>query len=355
LRQNWIKEMDTTDLIGESEAIRWLKGFIAKIAPLESNVLITGPSGSGTELVSRMIHAQSKRGSGPFVRLNFGSLPEEFVEAELFGAVKGSVKGLDEEYQGKIESAHRGTVLFDEIVDIPLKVQARLLGFAEHKQIEKIGQKEPIAVDARIIATSNRNLPDLIEERKFREDLYYRLNVVSVHVPPLRDRLEDLPLLLRHFLREISHKLGKNVNRASREAMGVFVSHDWPGNTRELVNVLERAMILSEGDTLDEKEVRMALQSSFGASRSDTQLIQPARLSGDGGIPLKEVVQQVEKDCIVRALLRTNGVQAEAAEILGLNPKNLWKKIQKHSIKIQTLMEEGKSDSGSREEKVVGI
>lgn len=323
------------DLIGQSEAIRWLKNFIIKVSPLESNVLVTGPSGSGKELVSNLIHLQSPRVRGPLVRLHCTALPEEIFEAELFGAAKGAIQGFDEDFPGRIELSHRGTIVFDEIGDIPSKVQARLIRFAEQKQIDKIGQMEKVTVDSRIIATTNRNPSDLIEEKKLREDLYHRLNVVSIHIPPLKDRLEDLPLLIEHFLKKIDFKLGKRITRVSNETLALLASYDWPGNVRELINVLERAVIFAEGYTLGETEMRMALQSSISGSRSEIQIVQPAM--GPNRKSLKEVVQKVEKDCIVNALLKTNGVQAEAAEILGLSPKNLWKKIQKHSINVERL------------------
>lgn len=320
--------------IGESEPIHWMKGFIEKVAPLESSVLITGPSGVGKNLVAHIIHSLSKRYGEPLIKFNCASVPEETCECMLFGAERDIYKGIEPDIHGKIASANRGTLLLDKIEDMPLNVQRRLVGFLEHREIEQLGSKDPIPIDVRILATTNKNLRDLIHQGRFREDLFYRLNVVFINVPPLCDRLEDLPALVRHLLARINSRLSIHFGNVSNGAFNVLTSHDWPGNFRELENILERAAILSDGDILQEPEVRAALRETFCESRS--KMVDPDQeklLTGEG-VCLKEVIQKVEKKFILEALTKTSGVQAEAAEILGLNPKNLWKKIQKHAIKV---------------------
>jgi two-component system, NtrC family, response regulator AtoC len=320
--------------IGRSESVLWMKGFIEKVAPLDTSVLITGPSGVGKTLVAEIIHSISGRSSGRLIRVNCASIPEETFEAELFGAKRDPSRDIDQDVPGRIEAAQKGTLLFNKIGDMPFKVQRRLLSLAESKEIEMPGAREPIPVDVRIIATSNRNLTDLINQGTFREDLYYCLNVMSIQVPPLRDRLEDLPDLTWHVVGLINSRMGTRISGISTGALGVLHSHDWPGNVRELRNVLERATILSDGSMLNEQDVRTALRKVFAAPEPITAAPVQTKIRSGEKVCLKETLHQVEKDLIVEALCKTRGVQAGAAQLLGLNPKNLWKKIQKHSIRV---------------------
>jgi DNA-binding NtrC family response regulator len=323
--------------IGESNPVRWMKGFIAKVAPLENSVLITGPSGAGKNLVAEIVHALSRRRAKPLIRFNCALAPEEASACMLFGTERNPAKGIAHDIPGKLQPAHGGTLLLDEIGDLPLNVQGRLLGFLEDKRIQKPGSAEPIPIDVRILATTRQNLPDLIHRGHFREDLFYRLNVMSLQVPPLNGRLADLPALVRHLLAAVNARLLTRLADATQEALDVLAIHDWPGNVRELENALERAAILSDGNTLQESEVRAALREALGKTRPSLVSTERERLMNGQRIYLKEVVQKVEKQMILQALSATNGVQAEAAEILGLNPKNLWKKIQKHAIRLDRL------------------
>jgi two-component system response regulator AtoC len=323
--------------IGDSAPVIWMKEFIAKIAPLENSVLITGPSGAGKNLVVEIVHALSRRREKPLIRFNCGSTPEEASAYMLFGIERNPAKEIAHDIPGKLQSAHGGTLLLDEIGDLPLSMQGRLLGFLEDGGIEKPGSAEPIPIDVRILATTRQNLPELIHQGRFREDLFYRLNVVALQVPLLKDRLADLPALVRHLLAAVNAQLLTRLADATQEALDVLAIHDWPGNVRELENVLERAAILSEGDTLQEPEVRTALREELKKTRPSLVDTEREKLTNGQRIYLKEVVQKVEKQMILQALTTTNGVQAEAAEILGLNPKNLWKKIQKHAIRMDRL------------------
>jgi two-component system, NtrC family, response regulator AtoC len=321
--------------VGRSEPVLWMKSFIEKVAPLEASVVITGPSGSGKSLVAEIIHSLSKRSGRPLTRVNCASIPEETFELALFGAGKDPSRGIEQDVPGKIEAAQGGTLLFNKVGDMPHKVQGRVLSFTENKEIEKAGVKDPIPVDVRILATTNRNLADLINQGAFREDLYYRLNVLSIQVPPLIDRLEDLPDLIRHLVGNINSRVATRISGISNGALGVLHSHDWPGNVRELQNVLERAVILSDGNTINEQDVRTALRETFDGSRPAAADIDQARIRLGENVCLKETLHEVEKKLILDALCKTCGVQTEAAGMLGLTPKNLWKKIQKHEIKVR--------------------
>lgn len=310
-------------IIGASRCMKQLKGMIQRIAPLETTVLITGESGTGKELVADLIHSLSPRVSGPFIKINCASIPENLLESELCGHERGAFTGAVSMKEGKFELAHKGTILMDEIGEMPFTLQAKLLRLVEQKQFERLGGKKAISVDVRIIAATNQDLTSLIKEKRFREDLYYRLNVGAIYVPPLRERKDDLPLLIDHFLREINVKLGTNVTAVSREGMELLLSHDWPGNVREFANLLERAVIHCSGRTLSGEEVSMAFQRAPRIEETSER---------ETAISLGETLDEIEKTLIITALRKNKGKQSDAARSLGLNPKNLWKKIRKHHI-----------------------
>ncbi|NLI31455.1 MAG: sigma-54-dependent Fis family transcriptional regulator [Deltaproteobacteria bacterium] len=310
-------------IIGASRCMKQLKGMIQRIAPLETTVLITGESGTGKELVADLIHSLSPRVSGPFIKINCASIPENLLESELCGHERGAFTGAVSMKEGKFELAHKGTILMDEIGEMPFTLQAKLLRLVEQKQFERLGGKKAISVDVRIIAATNQDLTSLIKEKRFREDLYYRLNVGAIYVPPLRERKDDLPLLIDHFLREINVKLGTNVTAVSREGMELLLNHDWPGNVREFANLLERAVIHCSGRTLSGEEVSMAFQRAPRIEEASAR---------ETAISLGETLDEIEKTLIITALRKNKGKQSDAARSLGLNPKNLWKKIRKHHI-----------------------
>lgn len=310
-------------IIGASRCMKQLKGMIQRIAPLETTVLITGESGTGKELVADLIHSLSPRVSGPFIKINCASIPENLLESELCGHERGAFTGAVSMKEGKFELAHKGTILMDEIGEMPFTLQAKLLRLVEQKQFERLGGKKAITVDVRIIAATNQDLTSLIKEKRFREDLYYRLNVGAIYVPPLRERKDDLPLLIDHFLREINVKLGTNVTAVSREGMELLLNHDWPGNVREFANLLERAVIHCSGRTLSGEEVSMAFQRAPRIEETSER---------ETAISLGETLDEIEKTLIITALRKNKGKQSDAARSLGLNPKNLWKKIRKHHI-----------------------
>ncbi len=323
LRRKLVSREASKKIIGQSEAMQTVKALIERIAPLESTVLITGGSGTGKELIADVIHSHSKRANGPFIKINCAAIPEGLLESEIFGFEKGAFTGAYTERPGKFELAHKGTILLDEVGDMPLTIQAKLLRVVEHKEVERLGGVKPRMVDTRIIASTNQSLPSLISANKFREELFYRLNVAPIHLPPLRERKEDLPLLVQHFLQEINSKLGTNLYGVSRVAMQLLFSYPWPGNVRELANVLERAAIHCTGAIITEAEIWISPKSLPSESLSNMK---------DKVVSLSETLQEVERNLIISFLRKSGGIQTEAAKLLGLSPKNLWKKIQKHSI-----------------------
>jgi two-component system, NtrC family, response regulator AtoC len=320
-------------LIGHSEPMRAVLNLVERVAPLETTVLLTGESGTGKELVADLIHYRSGRAAGPFVKINCAAIPEALLESELFGFEKGAFTGAHGSKPGKFEMAQHGTILLDEVGDMPLSTQVKILRVVEHKQVERLGGRDPVAVDGRIIAATNQELLSRIEEKKFREDLYFRLNVASIHIPPLRERKEDLPLLIHHFLNEINGKMGTTLHGLTQEATEIILRHPWPGNVRELANVLERSAIMSRGDILTAEDLR----SSF--HRPPSGAGPPG--SNDKPASLWQTVQEVEKSLIIDALRRADGIQTEAAKGLGLSPKNLWKKIRKHRIDVRNYSQAG--------------
>jgi two-component system response regulator AtoC len=327
------KEESLARFVGESESVVWMKSFVEKVAPLDKSVLITGASGVGKTLVAEIIHSLSGRSGKPLVKVNCASIPEGDFELALFGAKKDLSKGVEKDLPGKIEKARGGTLLFNKICEMPLKVQGRLVSFFESKEVEKPRLEEAISADVRILATARTNLQDRISQGAFREDLYFGVNVMSIHVPPLIDRMKDLPELIRHLMGRINPSLGTNISSISDSVLGILSSHDWPGNVRELQNVLERAAILSDGAVIKEQDARTAMREAVGL-RAATAGPENAATMKKKRVSLKESLNKLEKDLILEALSKTRGIQVEAAEMLGLKPKNLWKKIQKHSIKF---------------------
>lgn len=316
-------------IVGQSPAMRAVVDMVRRVAPLDSTVLITGESGAGKEVVADAVHALSRRSQATFVKVNCAAIPENLLESELFGHEKGAFTGAVTLKKGKFELASGGTIMLDEIGDMPLFLQPKLLRAVEQKQIERVGGSRPIDIDIRIVAATNQDLQTLVAEKKFRADLYYRLSVAAIPLPPLRERKEDLPLLAAHFLERINPRVGVNLRGVSREGMQLLYECDWPGNVRQLANTLERAAIVSSGDVLTAADVARALDVSgrpVPASAGDA----PAAAPQTGN--LRDTLQDMERNMILTALKKTGGVQKDAARLLGVSPKNLWNKIQKHSI-----------------------
>ena len=316
-------------VVGQSPAMRAVVDMVRRVAPLDSTVLITGESGAGKEVVADAIQALSRRSHAHFIKVNCAAIPENLLESELFGHEKGAFTGAVTLKKGKFELASGGTIMLDEIGDMPLFLQPKLLRAVEQKQIERVGGSRPIDIDIRIIAATNQDLQHMVAEKKFRADLYYRLSVAAIPLPPLRERKEDLPLLVAHFLERINPRVGVNLRGVSREGMQLLFDGDWPGNVRQLANTLERAAILSSGEVLTAAEVARALDVSARPAPADGPA--PAAAAEAAG-NLRDTLQDMERNMILTALRKSAGVQKDAARLLGVSPKNLLNKIQKHRI-----------------------
>jgi two-component system nitrogen regulation response regulator NtrX len=309
-------------MVGESYAMAQLREQIAMAAPTNGRVLIFGENGTGKELVARSIHALSRRRAGPFVEVNCAAIPEELIESELFGHVKGAFTGALADRRGKFEMAGSGTLFLDEIGDMSLKTQAKVLRALQEQVVEPVGGTASVRVDVRVLAATNKDLPAEIRAGRFREDLYFRLNVIPIFVPPLRDRDEDIPLLAEHFMAELAREYGRRPKRLDPGAATGLRSYRWPGNVRELRNIIERLMIMVPGDTI---------------SLSDLTFLEGTPLPQDeaGGaptVPLHEARDRFERDYILRALAAHNGNISRTADALGVERSNLYRKMRAFGI-----------------------
>lgn len=308
-----------SDLIGESKALERIHGLIKQVAPTDSTVLILGESGTGKELVASSIHQHSKRSDKSFVRLNCAAIPEGLMESELFGHEKGAFTGAHAKKLGKFEMADGGTMLLDEIGELPLPLQAKLLRVLQENMYERVGGTGTIRVDVRILCATSKDLEQAVENGSFRQDLFYRLNVIPIHMPPLRERKEDIPALTNHFLHEFSINRGIAME-VSPEAMQCLIGYDYPGNVRELKNIIERASVLAPEQVIKPDDLPSDLLGLNGYD--DT---------GDT-LSLSHAMAKTEKQLILKALAKTDGKKGEAAELLGISRKNLWEKMKLYEI-----------------------
>jgi transcriptional regulator with GAF, ATPase, and Fis domain len=310
-------------IIGQSRAVRAILGQILKVAPTDTTALITGESGTGKELVATAIYEHSLRRGKPFVKVNCVAIPEGLLESDLFGHEKGAFTGAVARKKGRFELADGGTIFLDEIGDMPPATQAKILRVLQEREFERVGGADSIRVDVRIIAATNKNLTEMVKTGVFREDLFYRLNVFNIHLPPLRERREDIPALADHFLGS-----AEKAAPISPQAMQLLLGHPWPGNVRELQNVIERAAVIAEG-SIEPGHLPPEFRRDAGA---------PANRAGsDEGKPLDDRMADIEKGLIIEALTRTGGIQARAAQILGINQRSLWHRVKKHNIDVLSL------------------
>jgi two-component system, NtrC family, response regulator PilR len=324
LRTQLRRERGFESFVGKSRQMNELREVIRKTADGLSTVMVTGESGTGKELVARAIHQESPRRSGPFVSVNCGAIPETLMESELFGHVKGAFTGAVANTVGLFSAANGGTLFLDEVTEVPQSVQVKLLRAIQEREIRRVGDTKDVKVDVRLIAASNRDVARAVADGVLREDLFYRLNVIPIQLPPLRDRRDDIPLLAQHFVQKISAELGKAVKGVSPDALAVLESYRWPGNIRELENVIERALVLGSGDMLEAE----ALPPDLNTTR-DTQEV-PVEIPPDG-IDLEAMLDQIERRYLQMALSRTGGVQTRAAELLRVSFRQFRYKLQKHS------------------------
>ena len=314
----------TETMVGESYAMRQLREQVAMAAPTNGRVLIYGENGTGKEVVARTIHALSRRRAGSFVEVNCAAIPEELIESELFGHVRGAFTGAVADRRGKFEVADGGTIFLDEIGDMSLKTQAKVLRVLQEQTMEAVGGTQTIKVDARVLAATNKDLQAEIRAGRFREDLYFRLNVIPIFVPPLRDRQEDIPLLADHFMAEFAREYGRRAKTFDSGARSTLQGYPWPGNVRELRNVIERLMIMVPGDAI---------------SSSDLGFLDPsglARPAGDDAsaerLSLHEARDRFERDLILRTLAEQQGNMSRTAEVLGVERSNLYRKMKAFGI-----------------------
>ena len=311
-----------TEIIGESAGIRVLSEQIATAAPTNGRVIIHGENGSGKEVVARAIHLRSARHARPFIDVNCAAIPEELIESELFGHEKGAFTGALARRRGKFELADGGTLFLDEIGDMSLKTQAKVLRSLEEQAFERVGGKDTIKVDVRVIAASNRDLPTLIREGRFREDLYYRLNVIPIEVPALRTRKDDIPALVGHFIDQFCAENGKRAKTLSSESLGYFLAYDWPGNVRELRNMVERLVIMAPGDVITADDLPAPLRPKEAAA--------PAGEARERS--LKDARDNFERSYIL-AELRTNDLNVtRTADRLGIERSHLYRKLKAYNI-----------------------
>jgi DNA-binding NtrC family response regulator len=313
------------EIVGKSQKMAQVFQLIAQAAPSRSTILVVGESGTGKELVAKAIHANSPRRDKPFVVVNSGSLPHDLLESNLFGHVKGAFTGAVYAKKGLFELADKGTLFFDEIGNIPLETQAKLLRVMQEREFMRLGGVETIKVDVRVVAATNIDLRRAVEEGRFREDLYYRLNVIAIPLPPLRLRKEDVPALVQHFVDKYTRENGKIVEGVTPEVLQTLMDYDWPGNVRELENVIERGVVLSTGPLIGRELVPEHVRTS--PSFHIPQVALPPE-----GINLREVIANFERRLIESTLEVTGGVQKEAARLLGLKPTTLNEMIKRHSI-----------------------
>jgi len=322
------KEETFYDLVGKNESFKEIYSLIERIASSRATILLRGESGTGKRVIARAIHkADKKRKDKPFMEISCGALPREIIESELFGHTKGSFTGAINERKGRFEMAHGGTVLLDDIDSFSLDLQVKLLRVLQHKEFERVGDNKTIKVDIRFIVSTNQDLEKAIAERKFREDLYYRLNVISINIPPLRKRKDDLPLLVSHFMKIYSKENHKKIKSVSDDTMNILKCYDWPGNIRELENIVERAVILDmdgviENDDLPELLVSKAMESL------DTKEIE----NGPVGAYLKDILKEPEKLHILRTMKEMGWNKNKAARKLGVNRTTLYNKLKKYNL-----------------------
>jgi len=316
LRRAVEKEYSFNQILGKSKPMQAVFELIRRITPSPSSVLITGESGTGKELVARAIHYNSPHAQGPFIPVNCAAIPENLLESEMFGHMKGSFTDAKADRRGLFEEAQGGTLFLDEISELPLSLQAKLLRVLQEKEIRRVGGTRSIPVDARVIAATNLDLAGEVKAKRFREDLYYRLNVIEVHMPALRERTEDIPLLALHFIKKYAEPMKKPVAGLTEGALALLMDYSWPGNVRELENVIERGVTLCRGDKITPEDLPQAVRGDSG----DRQMVEEAAEK-------VRTLAEVERTYILRVLEKTAGNKYQAAQILGIDRKTLYRKL----------------------------
>jgi two-component system response regulator PilR (NtrC family) len=315
------------NIIGQSLKMVALYDLLEKVSPTKTNILLAGESGTGKELVAKAIHYNSPRKEKPFVTLNCGAIPESLIESELFGHMKGAFTDAIATRKGLFEVADEGTIFLDEISELPLLMQVKLLRVLQDKEFKRVGGTEDIRVDVRIISATNKDLDEAVKEKRFREDLFYRLNVIQIKLPPLRERKEDIPILANHFLKKYSEELNKNILKISPEALQILLRYEYPGNVRELQNIIERAVALESSQELTAHNLSSYLseQPLLGKGPIDIEI-------PNEGIDLEKMVEDLERTLLVKALDKTKGIKKKAAELLHINFRSMRYRLEKYGL-----------------------
>ncbi|HEU5422096.1 MAG TPA: sigma-54 dependent transcriptional regulator [Nitrolancea sp.] len=306
-------------IVGNSGAMQEVFKTIGRVARSDATVLVTGETGTGKELVATILHKNSGYSGGPLIKVNCAALPETLLESELFGHEKGSFTGALAQHKGRFEAAHRGTIFLDEVGEMTLATQKKLLRVLQEREFERVGGSVSVKVDTRVVAATNKNLIQEVAERRFREDLYYRLNVIAIFLPPLRDRKEDIPLLVEHFLHKHRYTPGSSPARISSSAVELLLDHEWPGNVRELENIIERAVVLSQGTIITDEHISF----SSADQRHFIDIAERVR----SGIPVQRVQQEVEKQMLLEALKQTDGDRVAASVLIGVDLKDFQQRL----------------------------
>ena len=315
------------NIIGQSPKMMALYDLLEKVSPTKTNILIAGESGTGKELVAKAIHYNSARKEKPFVTLNCGAIPESLIESELFGHMKGAFTDAIATKKGLFEVADEGTIFLDEISELPLLMQVKLLRVLQDKEFKRVGGTEDIRVDVRIISATNKDLEEAVKEKHFREDLFYRLNVIQIKLPPLRDRKEDIPILAGHFLKKYSEELNKNILKISPEALQILLNYEYPGNVRELQNIIERAVALESSQELTVHNLSSYLSEQPLLRKGPIDIEIP-----NEGIDLEKMVEDLERTLLLKALDKTKGIKKKAAELLRINFRSMRYRLEKYGL-----------------------
>jgi two-component system response regulator PilR (NtrC family) len=328
LKKELTKEYSFQSLVGNSEAMHRIYDLVKRVSQTPTNVLITGESGTGKEVVAKAIHYNGPLKDKPFVTINCGAIPEQLMESEMFGHKKGSFTGAVADKSGLFEVADGGTLFLDEVGELPLTIQVKLLRAIQERVIRRVGATEDIKVDVRICAATNRDLEDMVKDGTFRQDLFYRLNVINIKTPSLRDRRDDIPLLANHFLRKYNDRLTKTIGAISAEAMEMLKKYDYPGNVRELENIIERTVALEGGATILPESLPPFVNTPSGRKMASSHEIE----IGEEGIDLDKVMGQIEKELLVKAIHSSNGIKKKAAKLLHITFRSMRYRVEKYGL-----------------------
>lgn len=330
LKKELVKEYSFQNVVGNSAAMHAVFDLIKRVSAAPTNILITGESGTGKEVVAKAIHFNGPLKDKPFITVNCGAIPENLMESEMFGHKKGSFTGAIADKSGLFEVADGGTLFLDEVGELPVSIQVKLLRAIQERMIRRVGATEDVRIDVRIIAATNRNLEDMVAKGTFRQDLYYRLNVINIKTPALRERKEDIPLLAAHFLKKYNDRLSKNIGGISVEAMEILKKYDYPGNVRELENLIERTVALEGGSTILPESLPPIVNTPTGRKMASSHEIE----IGDDGIDLDKVMGQIEKELLIKAIHAANGIKKRAAKLLHISFRSMRYRIEKYNLGV---------------------